>query len=66
MNHPNRPDDVTVTIRSESAPASVEGSSTTECAECGATVLVSPATRRSIDEGEYPNYIICVQCATDE
>lgn len=56
------PEEVTVTMRVANAPVQLPGHETDSCDECGETVVVNPATVQSIETGEYPPDIICLQC----
>lgn len=57
---------VTLTIRVGNAPVMVPGSETDTCDDCGEDVVVSPGTRKAMDQGAYPTAIRCLTCATDE
>lgn len=43
----------------------VPGSTRDECDTCGHDVWVSPATQASIESGEYPETIRCMECVMD-
>lgn len=60
-------EDITVSMRVECMPTpAVPGSSTRSCKLCGSDVWISPATKRAIERGDYPDRVVCVRCATDD
>lgn len=63
------PEGVTICHRVETAAVALEGHEHRDCAECGEAVVVNPATLTSIEEGVYPETIVCLTCVeegTDE
>lgn len=59
------PDDVTVSMRVESAPVALPGHEKRDCLKCGEAVIVNPATLEAIADGIYPEAIACLECATE-
>lgn len=56
----------TLTMRVGNAPVTVPGSETDTCDGCGEDVVVSPGTRKAMDQGVYPTAIRCLTCANEE
>lgn len=63
MSEQDLPDNVTVCLRVERR--TIRHSEVRECRVCGHDVAVSPATVEEIDRGVYPEYIVCLECATE-
>lgn len=58
------PEEITVAIRkARSDGAIIPGSNEEPCDNCGETVMISPGTQKSIEEGVYPDVIYCLTCA---
>lgn len=66
MSESEIPDEVVLSHRCEDATDFVGSSERRECCACGADVWASPATRRSIDEGVYPDEFCCTRCMMND